>query len=336
MIYNLCVPECTVKKETVFTTNILNKEQQFPILTIGRDSYIEAAVVCAELDEKLVYNVQIGRYSSVADDVKFIVDMNHDYKRPCQGILSGIDYPRPHNIKRKGQIIIMNDCWIGSSVTILSGVTIGNGAVVAAGSVVTKDVPDYAIVGGNPARIIGYRFDEKQIEALKQIRWWNYSDEQIAECAGELYGDIDAFIEKHLPKVTNAVPDVELAPFNGRRLLYIPDFEQSYPTYMQVIDSFVKTCSGTDTELLLYVKEDELLQNKLEVLNRIFDQYSEDNCYVNLYVGSLSDERALFGQVDGYITNRSTDNIVHMDMADYYGIPIISGVDSPILDISCL
>ena len=63
-------------------------------------------------------------------------------------------YQRPHLIRRKGQVIIMNDCWIGNGVIMLGGITIGNGAVVAAGAVVTKDVPPYAIVAGNPAKVI--------------------------------------------------------------------------------------------------------------------------------------------------------------------------------------
>lgn len=69
--------------------------------------------------------------------------------------------------------------WIASGANVLHGVTIGDGAVVGAGSIVTKDVPPYAIVVGNPARILKYRFDDKIIEELLKIKWWDFSDEVI-------------------------------------------------------------------------------------------------------------------------------------------------------------
>ena len=68
--------------------------------------------------------------------------------------------------------ILEHDIWIGSSVIIIGGITVGTGAMIAAGAVVTKDVPPYAIVGGNPAKIIKYRFDEHLREALLNSKWW--------------------------------------------------------------------------------------------------------------------------------------------------------------------
>ena len=70
---------------------------------------------------------------------------------------------------------IGNDVWLGQDVKILKGVTIGDGAIVAAGAVVTKDVPPYAIVGGIPAKVIKYRFDEETIKELLELKWWDYN-----------------------------------------------------------------------------------------------------------------------------------------------------------------
>ena len=70
----------------------------------------------------------------------------------------------------KGDIVIGDDVWIGENAIICSGVTIGQGAIVAAGAVVTKDVEPYAIVGGNPAKVIKYRFDENICKKLLQVR----------------------------------------------------------------------------------------------------------------------------------------------------------------------
>src|SRR6185312_6866720 len=75
--------------------------------------------------------------------------------------------------------VIGNDVWIGQDVSLNRGVTIGDGAVVAGFSVVTRDVPPYAIVGGNPAKIIKYRFPEETINALLESRWWDYEAKHV-------------------------------------------------------------------------------------------------------------------------------------------------------------
>ncbi len=341
MRIKLNIPENSIQTDTAYMSDVLSEHKNFPVLVIGRDSYIEEAWAEAVFDADMIYNLQVGRYTSIAGDVKIIVDMNHDYRRVCQGRISGIPYHRPDRIRRKGQVVIMNDCWVGDDVTIMSGVTIGNGAVVAAGSVVVKNVPAYAIVSGNPAKVIGYRFDKKQIEAMNLIRWWNWSAENVHAASGLLYGDIDTFIETFLPdaqRELQQIPMTDIVPMEktqaglDRRLLYVPDFEQDYPMYPGVIEAFVNTYANTNYELLLYVKEDLSLQDNLNKLNEIFLKYEDVDCYVNLFVASLEDERSLFGQVDAYITNRSTDNVRYMDMADLYGVPCISGVDVPMFD----
>lgn len=97
----------------------------------------------------------------------------------------------------KGDITIGNDVWLGSGCTIMSGITIGDGAVVSANSTVVKDVPAYAIVGGNPAKIVKYRFTEKQIKALRENPWWEKSDQEIQELIPLLCSsNIDELIAK--------------------------------------------------------------------------------------------------------------------------------------------
>ncbi|QLH37602.1 MAG: CatB-related O-acetyltransferase [Parachlamydiaceae bacterium] len=98
--------------------------------------------------------------------------------------------------KSKGNIFIGNDVWIGYEALILSGVTIGSGAVVAAKAVVTKNVPPYAIVGGNPAKIIRYRFDHETILKLLSIRWWDWPRDEILRAMPLLLSDnIQTFID---------------------------------------------------------------------------------------------------------------------------------------------
>ena len=98
----------------------------------------------------------------------------------------------------KGNVVIGNDVWIGVRSTILSGVSIGDGAVIGAGAVVTQDVPPFAIVGGDPAAVIRYRFPEETRAALQRIAWWDWPHEKVLEhvdalCSPDVEGFIRAF-----------------------------------------------------------------------------------------------------------------------------------------------
>jgi hypothetical protein len=95
--------------------------------------------------------------------------------------------------------VIGNDVWLGRNVVVCNGAKIGNGVIAASGAVITKDVPDYAVVGGVPAKIIKYRYTEEQIKMLNEIEWWNWSDKKISETFMDFY-DIHVFLEKHYKK----------------------------------------------------------------------------------------------------------------------------------------
>lgn len=99
------------------------------------------------------------------------------------------DFPRQSAATVARFTTIGNDVWIGHGAFVLPGVTIGDGAIVAAMSVVTKDVPPYAVVAGNPAQIKRYRFSEQQIEKLQQTRWWEFAPWQLKNAPVD---DIDA------------------------------------------------------------------------------------------------------------------------------------------------
>ncbi|WMN10915.1 CatB-related O-acetyltransferase [Marivirga salinae] len=124
--------------------------------------------------------VSIGNYCSIARGV-IIQEVNHKFEKVStfyfnKHIFKNSEYTDEIT---KGKIQIGNDVWIGANSMILSGVKIGDGAVIAAGSVVTKDVLDYAIVGGSPARLIKMRFSDEIILKLKNLKWWDWSLEKI-------------------------------------------------------------------------------------------------------------------------------------------------------------
>jgi len=130
-------------------------------------------------------NLIIGKYTSIADEVAILLGGNHrvDWVSTYPFPALPHYWPEADQIKghpsSKGDVIIGNDVWVGYRSIILSGVKVGDGAVIAAGSVVVKDVPAYAIVAGNPAKIVKYRFPKRQIKKLLKIKWWDWGEADV-------------------------------------------------------------------------------------------------------------------------------------------------------------
>ncbi len=144
-------------------------------------------------------SVYIGRYCSIAHDVEFLVGGNHRMDWVTTYPLRwAFDHPgkfRDGHPTTNGDILIGNDVWIGTGALILSGVEVGDGAVIAARAVVTRSVPPYAVVAGNPARVVRRRFSDEQIGHLLDIEWWNWPRQRIEDNIGALSsGEIDDFI----------------------------------------------------------------------------------------------------------------------------------------------
>ncbi len=139
-----------------------------PIITIGEGTYGELNTLSYKNKEE---GLEIGNFVSIASNVWFILGGNHQMNTysnyPIVSMF--IELCPEKDALTKGKIIIEDEVWIGANVTILSGITIGKGAIVAAGSVVTKDVPPYSIVGGNPAKIIRYRNNKELRTTLPNL-----------------------------------------------------------------------------------------------------------------------------------------------------------------------
>ena len=152
----------------------------------------------------------VGEGADVVGNHAFQYLTTHDIISACKRNYPYIDYKsyrseewyfegiEPHGyIEKRNPITIGNDVWIGKNVIITNGSSIGNGAIVGAGAVVTRDVPDYAVAVGVPARIIRYRYSQEQISMLNKICWWDWADEKIRECYEDFYLNIEDFIKKH-------------------------------------------------------------------------------------------------------------------------------------------
>jgi acetyltransferase-like isoleucine patch superfamily enzyme len=127
-----------------------------------------------------ICNTKIGKFCSIGSNVKcglpihpsstFVSTHPIFYSTLKQ---TQITFASKDFFKEEDDLIIGNDVWIGSNVIIMSGITIEDGAIIASGSVVTKDVTAYSIVGGVPAKIIKYRFEQNEIDFLRRLEWWN-------------------------------------------------------------------------------------------------------------------------------------------------------------------
>lgn len=163
--------------------------------TIGDFSYVAYS--------SNIMSTTIGKYCSLGSGVKCGLGLHpsktfvsthpifYSPDRQCQ-----VSFPNKSYFNEVKPIEIGNDVWIGANVIITGGVKIGDGAIVASGAVVTRDVEPYAVVGGVPARLIRYRFNETQIEYLEKLKWWDL-DLSLLKDNFILFHDIDKLMNSN-------------------------------------------------------------------------------------------------------------------------------------------
>ena len=183
--------------------SILISKDRIPLSLIkcGKYSYGNPKIMKFNIENE---KLEIGNYVSIADNVTFILSGNHyidtfttyPFKVNC--------FSEKVEAWGKGPIKVGDDVWIGYGATILSGVTIGQGAIIAAGSVVVKDVEPYSVVGGNPAKLIKYRYSTEIIEEMKKIDFSKIEPEDLKDIQDLIYKKLDMSvlneIKKHLEK----------------------------------------------------------------------------------------------------------------------------------------
>jgi acetyltransferase-like isoleucine patch superfamily enzyme/SAM-dependent methyltransferase len=144
--------------------------------------------------------IKIGKFCSIAANVRIFGGGEHFTQRtttyPFKFLFLEQAIPSQNtDAKTKGITQIGNDVWIGQSAIVLSGVRVGDGAIIGAGAVVSRDVPPYAIVAGNPAQVVRHRFNPSTIESLLNLQWWNWPLEKILLNLDLLYQDPDQWPE---------------------------------------------------------------------------------------------------------------------------------------------
>ena len=206
--HNVCIKSNTdISIKTKFEgNNVINRNSKIINSNIGFGTYVG--------ENSFISNTRSGRYCSIASNVKTVMGTH-----PTKKIVSthpaffsiakqaGFTYVNENifeehkYVDKENNIAINigNDVWIGENVLILEVVNIGDGAIIGAGSIVTKDVEPFSINVGIPAKKIRQRFEQDEIEFLKELKWWNYDEKWIKENASD-FRDIKVFKERNEKK----------------------------------------------------------------------------------------------------------------------------------------
>ncbi|WP_077612137.1 CatB-related O-acetyltransferase [Clostridium sp. Marseille-P2415] len=335
MVYHVKYNPQTVKSITLMNIPVPNTEEQFPFLQIDTDSYIVGAEVQSGLNfnySEGVHCIQIGKYCAFADNITFLVNLNHDYKSVLLGSPGFLTLHSASRTRRKGSVLIQNDVWIGHGATIMGGITIHNGAIIGAESVVTKDVPAYTMAAGNPARIIGYRFDEEQRRAMNAIGWWNWPLDSLAQRQEDFIRPVEDFIEKYgreaEEKWNQVIPAMEKG--EKKTILFIADFEEPFSLWKKILKEYY-AMNRPQTRLVLYICPPDAAKGCSKVLLEFLKDFEGQEAEMILKEGKQDDDlRSLFAAADYFVTTRNKNNILWTEYADHYDVKLLYGTDIPV------
>lgn len=334
---------------TNFENNIryLNNTKGEIIVTFGPKSYIAGSrVECGNIQTSLL----IGNYCSIAHEIVFVIGLNHDFRNITTYPESYIGSVDGNNITNSEgqedevkfnsyQISIGNDVWIGRGATLLSGIKIGNGAIIGANAVVAKDVPPYAVVVGNPGRVIKYRFDEKIIKKLQRIKWWYWDEEKIVKNK-KLMKNAPVFVDRFYDLAMEKQIDNEMSKAlknlreDGYHLFYfIPDFEFKNEIWKKVIQKYLLKYSVMDKVALILEIKDECQYP--EKVSMIYDWIQENGEGAPLVIRNSNGNQLpldILQNIDTFITACAYDSVQCIDYGYDYGVKILSGLDLVIFE----
>lgn len=294
----------------------------------------------------LNYCFSVGNFNSIGERLSVLIGKNHNIKSVDTGALGLLLHNQnlfPENghgsFNQRGCVLIQNDVWIGEDVTIMPNVIVRNGAVIAKNSHVVSDVPPYAVVGGNPAKVIGYRFPKHIIEKMQKIQWWYWELDKILKHADYFTEDLDEFCRKFYEEANEKyLLYSKRKPDNEDAYFVFVDYYESYSSYPYILESFLDSfIQYHDKKLILFIQDDcdaegigdEVIQGIQKLLDEIRNT-PEILCKVEWKRGNQKSAEEVFYQCSHFIVTRTYQAVYFSCMADLYGMEIISGVDSTI------
>ena len=307
-------------------------DKRYHLLSVGKGTYITEMMLDAGSTRA---SIIIGRYTSIGPHSTVEIGNNHNHHMvstyPFRDFDVSDEDTNHYYENNHYQIIIGNDVWIGEGVKILGGVHIGNGAVIGMGAVVTKDVPPYSVVVGNPARVVKYRFDKEVIRKLESIRWW-WWDDAVIQAARDDMTDPEKFVDKyykeiHIPETELTKTMDEVKSSGGRTFYFAMDQDSPRPLWDKVLAAFAEAFSHDDN-MTLFLEVPETLESELsdEDLIRLNTILSQCKGIVPVPHNSPM-ATAVFCHVMIIIASSCVKALSHIDMAEFLGIEVRSACD---------
>jgi virginiamycin A acetyltransferase len=309
--------------------NGYDKISNYKAISIGRRSYVLDAKISSETD----FNIIVGNYSTLGKNVQFINPIVQ-----AEGHVTNYPwYKLPEIMKNRSnsygnQVIIGNDVNIADDVTIGGGVFIGNGAVISEGAYVNESVPPYAVVAGNPAKIVNYRFDEALVEKINTIKWWYWDEQDIIANQEYIFGDVETFIEKFYisDNEVNSAPNLDSLRDDGFILYtFIPDFSDGHPVWREVICDYLAKFSSKDkTALILGL--DEKPEHAV-FIQEILDMIKGKGIETPKIFNVTETQEVMFCVIKSsnyFITTKDFKCLHYSDYAHDYNTKVLSGLDN--------
>ena len=280
-------------------------------------------------------HINIGNYTSMATGLTFVIGLNHDYHCVTTAELErtfGVTNVSSGTAVNHHQIIIGHDVWIGTGCTIMGGVHIGNGAVIGAGAVVAKDVPPYAIVVGNPGKVIKYRFAKDVIDKLLDMKWWYWSADEIKKNSKYMNNpqDFIAIFEKKTKRKSNKdFISKNLSEFRqaGKKIFVIPVVDDAgFPEWKAAVEEYLSNTAVLNQNVLLLLLAASCDKEKIEKYVMSLSCVSDSIPTIFTYQLSgnedaeIEDIKTIVSQADVLITERTPLTMKCYDYAADYGI----------------
>lgn len=312
----------------------ISKNEEELLVTIGAWTYVgHLSLATRVIDRNRDGHILIGRYCSLAENIVASIAHNHEYRFVSTSpYLLDASFQGTHHAGRdyqRYQAIVGHDVWIGSGARFFGGIILGNGAVVAGNAVVTKNVPPYAIVAGNPARIVKYRFDEETRRKLNRLKWWYWTEKEIEERKKYFNNParlLEFYEEKELSSEVSSV-FAEIKAQGIKTFYFAADFGAAHAVWKDVFAQFKAYLQKSHVPAYLFV--DVPMETGYASERRILEERAKELGDNVLILEHTGEDIALdvLSHCDYLITTKLEISSKVVDYGMDYGVKVLFGND---------